>query len=137
MYGQLDWVCLIGPNPLALREHAQRFRRQRDGQLLPLGDGEIPHQIGGKIGEDRDPGRRLGFEPRAAERAEEIEQRDARRDLVRRGGVDVAHAHFLRPQPDPHRGAVLETVDAVAGKLDRSEAQRLWRDRDAVSSVRG
>ena len=33
-------------------------------------------------------------------------------DLVRRRAVDVAHAHFLRPQPDAHRGAVLEAVDA-------------------------
>ena len=37
---------------------------------------------------------------------------DPRRDLVRRRCVDVAHAHFLRPQSDAHRRAVLEAVDA-------------------------
>ena len=39
--------------------------------------------------------------------------------------VDVAHAHFLGPQPDAHRSAVLEAVDALAGKLDRAEPQPL------------
>ena len=69
----------------------------------PFGDAQIAHQVGREIGEDRHAGRRLRLEPRAAERAEEIEQRDLRGELVRRRAVDVAHAHFLGAQPDAHR----------------------------------
>src|SRR5262245_56201200 len=36
-----------------LREQAQRFRRQRDGQALSLHDGEVAHRIGGEVRKDR------------------------------------------------------------------------------------
>src|SRR5436190_8382594 len=65
-------------------EQAQGFRRQGDGEFLPLGDREIAHQIGGEIGEDGDAGSGLRIEPRAAERSEEIETRNLRVELVLR-----------------------------------------------------
>src|SRR5437764_6319019 len=45
---------VVTDTALPLREHAQRFRRQRHGKRLALGDGEIAHQVEREVGQDRD-----------------------------------------------------------------------------------
>jgi hypothetical protein len=112
----------------------ERVGGQRHDERLALFDLHVAHQVGGKIGQDRNAAA-TAQQPGAAEGAEIFEAVDGHFNGIGVVRLHVAHPHRFRPKPDGDGTAGTEATVIGAGKLDAGRRDGVGRFELAVEKA--